>query len=51
MNPHRKAPTNKNLKAVTSFEMPLRAKTVAACQMPKPVVTVRGREIHKRREW
>lgn len=51
VNPHRKAPTNKNLKAVASFEIPLRANTVAACQMPNPVVTARGRQIHKPREW
>jgi uncharacterized LabA/DUF88 family protein len=51
VNPHRHAPTNKMLTGVASFEIPLRPKTVAACQMPSPVVTSRGRQIHKPREW
>lgn len=51
VNPHRHAPTNSKLIAVASFEIPLRPKTVALCQLPNPVVTASGKQIHKPREW
>lgn len=51
VNPHRRAPTNRMLSSVASFEIPLRPKTVAASQMPTPVIAPNGRQIHKPREW
>jgi hypothetical protein len=51
VNPHRHAPTNSKLIAVASFEIPLRPKTVALCQLPNQVITRGGKQIHKPREW
>jgi uncharacterized LabA/DUF88 family protein len=51
VNPHRHVPTNKILTSVADFEIPLRPKTVATCQMPNPVVTAKGSQIHKPKEW
>ena len=49
-NPHRGA-TSRRLLQVASFEVPFRHRVVADCQLPTPVVTGRGRQVHKPREW
>ena len=49
-NPHRGA-TSRRLLQVASFEVPFRHRVVADCQLPTPVVTGTGRQVHKPREW
>lgn len=50
VNPQRSA-TNKRLKKVADFEIPLRHEILAKCQLPNLVVDRNGRQIHRPKQW
>ncbi len=51
VNPHRRNKMSRHLKEVASFEIQLRHRILADCQMPNPVIGNRGRQIYKPRDW
>ena len=50
VNPQRSA-TNKRLKRVADFEIPLRHDILSKCQLPNLVVDRNGRQIHRPKQW
>jgi uncharacterized LabA/DUF88 family protein len=50
LNPRMRG-TSKHLKAVASFEMPLRHDALAKCQFPPSIKDAKGKEISRPREW
>jgi hypothetical protein len=51
VNPHHASPTTRRLVDAASFEIPFRPSVLGNCQLPNPVTTAKGRQIHKPREW
>jgi len=51
VNPHRRNKMSRHLSTVASFELQLRHQILASCQMPNPVITPKGKQIHKPKAW
>lgn len=51
VNPHRHNRMSRHLKDVASFTLQLRQSILPACQLPDPVISRRGTQIHKPAAW
>ncbi len=51
VNPHRINETSRHLAKVANFKLQLRHQILGSCQLPNPVITSKGRQIHKPQTW